>query len=546
MKFSRRWLLSIAAAATALVSVTSCSPPAGTEGGGQGSGGSGGGDTKSVTVWLQQKPDAMSPFMGASYGNASVLNVTQDRLAFVDSDGKIVPRLMKDWELSSDATKMTINLVDQKFSDGTPFTADDVIFTFNAQTNPAVKSPGQALFKAVEGYQDVVDGKSKELSGLKKVDDHTVEITLSGPDSGFPYQLLGADLYIVSKKALENEDPATLGTSQLWTKPGGVPGLGPYTMSANVEGQRIEFDRNDNYRTPPKFEKLIESFVTQDVATQQLSSGEIDFTLVAPTDVQTVQGMNGVKTVEAMSSGFDRYSIAESKSQFKDARVRQGLLTAIDRAGIVSSVYAGQAEPINTSFTSAKIDTSGFDTYSYDKDKAKQLLTDGGWDFSKELQIWQASGNPQREAINQVVAKNLQDVGVKAVIHPVDQAQVNDMLTGVKYDLFLYGGGNYVTDPSANQQMLSCATAYPKGANLPGYCNKKVDEFFTKAQKLSEDGERVPLYQQAAELENADVSHLWIARPKRVYAYSSKITGGVEAGEGVANALNYIEQWQTA
>lgn len=546
MRFgSRRTLLGLVATMTAATAMSACSPPANTQNTGSATGSAGSSDGKTITAWLQQKPDSMSPLTGGTYGNNSVLMVTQDKLANVSSDGKVENRLMSEWSMSPDAKRLTLKLVEQQWSDGTPFTADDVVFTFNIHADPATKSPAGSLFRSVAGYDAVASGSAKELSGVKKVDDRTVEVTFSKAESGFPYTIFGGDLYILSKKALEGQDRATLATSAIWTKPGGVPGLGPFVMSNNVEGQRIEFTRNDKFRTPAKFEKLVESFVTQDVATQQLSSGEIDLTLVSPTDVKTVEGLSGVTLVRAESAGFDRYSVAQTKPYLKNPKVRQGLLTAIDREGIISSVYAGLAKPINTSFTSPKINSAGLKTYAHDAAAAKKLLQDGGWDFSRELQIWQASGNPQREAINQVVLKNLTDAGVKATIRPVDQTQVTDMLTKTSYDLFLFGGGNYVADPATNIPMLSCATAFPKGANLPGYCNEKVDALFDQSQQTSDEAARTALFQQAATLENADVSYLWIARPERVFAHSAKLTGGVKAGDGMPNALAYVADWTT-
>jgi len=279
------------------------------------------------------------------------------------------------------------------------------------------------------------------------------------------------------------------------------------------------------------------------VTSSQLRSGEIDLTLVAPTDVATVKGMTGIKTITADTPGYDRYAINNTLPKFANPKVKQGLLTAIDRAGIIKSVYSDQAVPWNSSFTAQKIKFDALNKYSYDPAKAKQLLTEGGWDFNTEVVIWQANGNAFRASVNQVVLKNWQDIGVKARINPQDQAQQTQVITDKSYDVFLFGGGNYLSDPSINSPMMTCAGAFPKGAAVGYYCNPKVDELFTQAAATTDETKRADLLNQAAVISNNDVDQLWIARPTRVYAHSSKITGGLVGGDGIPNVLYSIHNW---
>lgn len=541
--------LAVGAITLAMTTFAACAPPPPADGSStapsaQTSGSAGGGwQGKSVTVWLAQKPDTMSPFSPGALGNGQVLTAVHDSLAAVTADGKLVPRVAESWKMSQDAKQLTINLANQKWSDGSAFTADDVVFSLNLYANPKSKAPLTSVLSPIVGFAEVAGGTATTMTGVKKVDDRTVTIDLKSPDSGFTYLFLGTQVSILPKAVLEKEDPASLQTSAIWTTPGKVPGLGPFVMSNVVTGQRVEFTRNPNFRQPVKFEKLVQSMVTQDVATSQLASGEMDLTLVAPTDLKAVQSMNGVKTLDADSTGFDRYSVPQNKDYLKNPKVRQGLLTAIDRKGIIASVYAGQATPVNTSFTSPTIKTDGFATYDYDPAKAKQLLTEGGWDFNRELVIKQANNNKQREDINAVVAKNLQAAGVKVKVVTYDNAQGTEILTKFDYDLLLYGGGNYLVDPSLNAPILLCANAFPKGANLPNYCNPELDKQMAAASATADEAKRTEAFNAAAKIDNADVSHLWVARPKRTYGTSSKITGGVKPGEAIVTVLYSVQDW---
>ncbi len=484
----------------------------------------------------------MSPLASSTQGNDEVVKVLQDTLATAAPDGSLIPRVATKWQQATDAKSFTVTIADQKWSDGTPMTADDVLYTFNTYANPAVKAPLGSQLAPIAGYAALQSGSAKTMSGLTKVGANQVKFTLTGPDSGFMYLVLSGLYYILPEHALKSVDPASLMDNPLWTKPGGVPGLGPFVMTANLPGQRVEFTRNPYFRTPAHFEKLVESLVTQDVATQQLSSGEIDASLVAPTDLTTVQGFNGVTLSKNDSPGFDRYTVNLRKPYLQNPMVRQAFLTAIDRAGIIASIYSGQASPDNTSFLARGVDTAGLDTYAYDPTKAKALLKQANWNPNQAIQLVEANNNAQRASIDQVVLKDLQDIGVKASIKVIDQAQVTDTLSG-NYDLFLYGGGNYVVDPVVDVPILSCATIFPNGANLPGYCNKNLDALFAQAKATSNSAARLGFYSQAAKIENADVPMLWIARPQRAFALSSKITGGFVGGEGMSNAVISIASW---
>lgn len=498
---------------------------------------------KSVTIFLQQKPDVMSPVAGSSTGNDEVVKVMHDTLAAALPDGTLIPRVATKWEQSDDAKSITVTIGKQKWSDGVDLTTDDILYTFNTFANPAVKAPLASQLAPIEGYAAVADGSAKTISGITKVGDDQVKFALTEPNSGFLYLLLSAIYYILPEHALKDVDPASLIDNPIWTQPGGPPGLGAFVMKANLPGQRVEFTRNEYARTPAKFETLIESLVTQDVATQQMSSGEMDVSLIAPTDLAAVEGFSGITLSKNLSPGFDRYTVNIRKPYLQNKLVRQAFLTAIDRAGIIASIYGGEAEPSNTSFVAAGLDLSGLNTYDYDVEKAKALLKEANWDPNQPIQIVEANNNAQRASVDQVVLKNLLDIGVNASIKQIDQAQVTETLNG-DYDIFLYGGGNYVVDPYIDGPILSCGTIFPAGANLPGYCSEELDGLFAKAKATSDPAERLDFFSQAAVVENTDVPMLWIARPQRTFALSSKITGGFVGGEGMSNAVISIADWE--
>jgi ABC-type transport system substrate-binding protein len=168
---------------------------------------------------------------------------------------------------------------------------------------------------------------------------------------------------------------------------------------------------------------------------------------------------------------------------------------------------------------------SDINQYPYDPDKAKALLKDAGWDSSQTVTINWIPGQRDRDAAATIVESQLNAVGIKAKLNQI-QTPVLPPKDGL-----LFGGGNYIVEPYNDRVVISCKTWTPNGGNLPRYCNEQVDSLMEQANATLDRDARMKLYQQAAKIENDEVSYLWLFDPDAIWATSSRLKGVKATGD---------------
>ena len=488
---------------------------------------SSGGEAGVLNMYLYQKPKTFSPLAPNNGPDQLVMSFIFDSLYGSDASYGLRPHLAAAApELSGDARTVTIKLKPGlKWSDGQPLTAKDVLFTFNTLADPKTGSAQAGKFDAVTGAKALADGKADTLRGLTAPDATTVKISASRPAAGLA-GLVG-NTPILPEHVLGKLPAKGLGDDGFFTKP--TVGSGAFTFVDYKTDQYVELKANPNFREPVSVRKVFLKPVTSDVATAQLRTGEMDLTQVSPTDLPTVKKMDGVKVVSAKSPGYTRIAVNQSQARFKDARVRQALLTAIDRKGLVGTVLGGAGTVPNTSFHGATA-ASATEPYAHDQAKAKSLLAAAGWDGAKPVTLSWVPGQRDRDTAATVIQSQLKAVGVDVRLK---QVQADELLSSYEkrsFDLALFGGGNYATEPSTVATIDACDQKYPGGANIGHFCDSKLDDLLTRADEVADPAKREDLFKQAAKVENAQVPYLWLYNPDTVWAYRTRLSGFEPSG----------------
>ncbi|MGH3244562.1 MAG: ABC transporter substrate-binding protein [Spirillospora sp.] len=486
-----------------------------------------GGDSGVLNMYLYQKPKTFSPLAPNNGPDQLVMSFVFDSLYGSDASYALKPHLAAAApEVSGDAKTITLKLKPGlKWSDGQPLTSKDVVYTFTTLADPATGSAQAGKFAAVTGAKALADGKADTLAGLTAPDPATVKITTSRPAAGLA-GLIG-NTPILPEHVLGKLPAKGLGDNAFFTKP--TVGSGAFTFVQYKTDQYVELAANPNFREPVSIKKVFLKPVTSDVATAQLRTGEMDLTQVSPTDLPTVKGMDGVKVVSAKSPGFTRIAVNQSQGRFKDARVRQALLTAIDRKGLVDKVLGGAGTVVNSSFY-GDVAASAANAYAYDPAKAKSLLAAAGWDASKPVELSWIPGQRDRDTAVTVIQSQLKAVGVEVKLKQVQADELLSSYEKKSFDLALFGGGNYATEPSTVASIDACDQAYPAGGNVSRFCDPKLDELLSKADAVADPAERQGLFQQAAKVENAQVPYLWLYNPDAVWAHRTKMSGFEPSG----------------
>jgi peptide/nickel transport system substrate-binding protein len=480
--------------------------------------------TSEAHIAIQVKPTG---FYTLQFIAQQISTLFLDKLLTVADDWTLQPRLAERWEVAPDAKSVTFYLrKGMKWSDGAPLTAKDIWFTFKSTMDTRTAAlPGPTSI--ITGYQDFRDGKIDSPPGLVIVDDTTFRLDFDTPNAGFVPSISFLGFQILPEHILGSVDPKQLQQHPYFLNP--TVGSGPFTFVKYETDQYIQVQRNPNFWGPPaKLQQIFVHTSTSDVATAQLQKGEILHTQISVTDAGTLKNAPGIKVANKPAAGIFLMAPEIDGQKFSDKRVRQALVYAIDRQGIVDQVLKGYGRVVNSHIIGPDWAVNPkLNTYAYNPDKARALLQEAGWDPNTPVVINWMNGQGGADVQNSllIAQSQLQAVGIKADFQPLERGPLLDAITKRNFDLVAYGGGVYTVDPDSTSYVLMCQFAQPKGANNAAYCNPDVDKLFLAGRASADQSVRAMAYQQASALINDDVSHVWLFVADAIYGYSDKLQG---------------------
>ncbi|MDE1482356.1 ABC transporter substrate-binding protein [Xenorhabdus bovienii] len=423
-----------------------------------------------------------------------------DGLVYTDNKGDIIPKLATSWETKDNQTWIFHLRKGAKWSDGSPITAHDVVFSWQRLLNPQMGSPyGSYLVNAtVVNANDILTGKKQaEDLGIKALDDFTLEVKLDRPVGDFLQMLAHPVMVIVSEKAIKKY-------GDKWTKPEYFVGSGPFKLSEWVVNEKVIGVRNPHYWDDKNtvINKVTYLPLSSDKADlNRYLAGEIDITLTIPLEsFASLKKNSGEKIYISPRLGVYYYEFNIQKPPFNDVRVRQALSLAVDRDIIANKVLGQGQKP---AYTLLPPKTGGFDfqqpdyaswTQNQRIEKAKSLLNEAGFNQNNPLRfnlLYNTSEAHKKIAIavSSMWKKNL---GVDAVLQNQEWKVMLDNKYQGKFDVARYGWiGDYNSPMSFLNIFMSDSTQ-----NSSKYSNKDFDELVIKAGETN----KKDYYQQAMDI----------------------------------------------
>ena len=508
----------------------------------------GGGDAageRSVNIQLYQGPSSFSPLLAATGPNGLMQQIHWDALVGLGGETDYVGRLAESWEVSDDATTWTFHLRDGvRWSDGEPFTADDVVFTFEAMSNPATGSGNTGKFSNVAGHAEFVAGEADSISGFTAVDDLTFQVELLAPNSAYMVDMVEPLIPILPEHVVSQLPVEGLTENPFFREP--TVGIGPYIFSQWLSDDQVEFVANPEFRDELGLDKVYTTFLATDVAQAQLETGEIDYTQVAAADLERVAGIDGVNTHSVDGPSIAALHTAwDTKAELVKPQVRQAMMYAIDRQAIVDSVIAGEGDVINTmAFGPPWAVPEGLNEYPYDPEKAKELLAEAGWNADTEVTIEIVPGQTDRDQVVTIVAGQLQAVGMNVVVEPMDGTAMGSDIGDRNFDLLMSIYGLFNADPAAMAFRLACAQGNG-GGNLSNYCNPALDDLLAAGVATTDQDERAAIYADAQKIVNEELPVILLYSPRTISATSARLEGYV-ANPIPTQAFWNIAEWSVS
>ncbi len=424
-----------------------------------------------------------------------------------DGDNQVVPALAKSWTFDEATCTYTFHLQENvKWHDGEAFTADDVKFTIKAIMDPENGSEN------APNYEDVEE--------ITVIDEHTISFKLAAPNVAFLDYMTMA---VLPEHLLAGED---MQTSEFFRKP---IGTGPYKLESWDEGQAITLVKNEDYfKDAAKIDKIIFKIVTDDNAkAMQMQSNELDLALLTPKDSENFENKDGY-TVYKMKTSDYRGILFNFWNEYWTANkdIIPAICYGIDRQAIVDAVVLGHGEVAYGPLQRNKYNNEDVEQYSYDPEKAEQILTDVGCTKGEDgfyyrdgekigFVISVGEGDQVRLEIAQAAAQQLRAIGIDCTVEVPAQVDWGGQMA------YLIGWGSPFDADDHTYKVFGT----DKGANYSGYSNALVDQYLTEARKSSDEAVRAEAYDKFQEELAKDPAYAFICYVDADYVANSSVKG---------------------
>ena len=482
------------------------------------------------TVRIANQGDALSmdPHSLNESLQLSVTGNVYEPLVGRNKDLSLAPMLATSWKQTSPTVWRFELRKNVKFHDGTPFTADDVLFSF-----ARAASEGSDMRSYTNDFKEV-----------RKINDHVVEIETKVPFPILPDVI--SLVYMMSKKWSETNQAVRPVDRRKGVENAAsfrANGTGPFRVRERQPNVRTTFSRNGSYwgKIEGNVTEVIYTPIGND-ATRVAAplSGEVD--VMEPVPVQDVARVNASPNVRAITGpelrtiflGMDQrrdellYSNVKGKNPFKDKRVRQAFYQAIDIEGIKRTVMRGASNP------TALMVGPGINGFSsdvntrlpYNPDAAKKLLADAGYPNGFEVSL----NCPNDRYVNdgqicEAVAANLSRVGVKVNLVAETKGTYFPKVLRRDTSFYMLGWTPATYDAhNALNALVRCVDDKGTGQfNLGSYCNPKVDELTVKIQSETDKAKRDAMIKEAFKLHAEDIGHLPLHQQALAWGVSRKV-----------------------
>ncbi|MFF1302679.1 ABC transporter substrate-binding protein [Streptomyces sp. NPDC058307] len=527
---SAKW---VAIAAVVALGATACGG-----GGDDGSSGSGKGNGV-VSVMIGEPQNGLVPTNTYETEGGQVINALFTGLTKLDASNKVVNAMAQSIE-TKDNKVWTIKLKPgYTFHNGEKVTAQSFIDAWNYgadQTNAQQTNP---LFSHIQGYSDLNPGEGKKpttdkLSGLKAVDDNTLQVTLTAPFAAFTSQL-SFTAFVPLPKAFF-KDPKGFGEAPI--------GNGPFKISGKFKhNEAINTTKYDKYPDASKIEVKgvdFKIYSNPDTAYKDLVAGNLDSLLTIPNSgLPTYKKDLPGRTIDEADSavGYIGFPIKYNKA-FQNADLRKSISMAIDRKTISEKVFLGARTPADD-YISPIID--GYrkgacgDACTLNVAKAKELYKKSGGLPGNKLELGYNADGGHKEWIEAVANQLQQNLGLKVTAKPFEQFQtiLNDLDAKKYQGAFRMAWSMDYPDMEDYLRPVFSKDAIANGSNYSGYVNEDFEKLLAQGDKAATHEESVKIYQQADDVLLKDMPYIPVYFYTLNAGFSDKIKSMSIAGHQI-------------
>ncbi len=437
-----------------------------------------------VVLGMTLEPPGLDPTAGAASAIAEVVHYNIfETLTKIQPDGSVTPLLAERWDISPDLRTITFHLRQGvKFSNGEPFNAQAVVFSFERAASEKSTNKDKRVFAA--------------LQSVRATGDHTVTITLPAPDPDFLFYMGQATAAIVEPKSAATNATRPVGT-------------GPYTLQNWAKGSSVVLRAWPGYRAARDIaiQRATFRFISDPAAqVAAMLSGDVD--AIARTTSRGLAQFKANARLQTLISGSRAKTVLalnNARKPLNDVRVRRAIAAAIDRQAVIAAAADGLGVPIGSHYVPSApgyVDTTGINPYN--PDKARALLKEAGVTTPLTLSLVLPPPPYARQG-GEVIVAQLAQVGITAKVQNVEWAQ---------WLANTYGGAkNYDLTIISHVEPFDLDN-FTKPDYYWGYQNPAFNTLFDKIRHTADTAERQQLLGQAQRLLAEDAALAWLFQPQ--------------------------------
>jgi len=524
-----------------------------------------------------QAPTILNPHLSAGSKDLEASRITIEPLASFNNSSELVPFLAaeipskENGGIAEDGRSVTWKLKpDLKWSDGQPFTAEDVVFTYEFVSDPEVGAFSSGIYEIIET--------------VEAIDDNTVKINFKNVTPAWYTVFVGQYGGILPKHIYENYQGQNSRQAPANLKP---IGTGPYRAIEFKPGDVVVYEANPYFREPDRlsFEKIELKGGGDVVSTARsvLQTGDADYAYnlqIEPAILARLEAGGRGKVVSNLGAYTERIVINHSDPNtttpdgersnkdiphpfFSDKRVRQALALAVDRDTIAKRLYGVTGQPTANILVIPEQYNSTNTSYEYNLQKAARLLDEAGWRDTNgdgvrdkngvEMKIlFQTSVNSVREKTQEIIKQALQEIGVVVELKTIDPAVFfssdpanQDTVERFYADWEMFSRQTDSPDPSIYMKVYTCDEIPQKannwiGDNASRYCNREYDELWRRSLTELDPEKRRQMFMEMNDLIVENTVVIPLVHRANVIAISNELKG-IEMTPWDARTWNIME-----
>lgn len=476
-------------------------------------------------------PETLNPLRNRDASVDRILKLVFLPLIGQADNGKPESGVAQSWTLSADGSTLSVVLQDNlNWQDGTPVTADDVVFSYQTIVN----APEDSVYKHVTDY----------VASCTKTGSKTVNIQFRRPFSGnlsaLYFPIIPASYY---QGAAETNDMQPMGN-------------GPYRVESYTMASSLTLVANENYiKGAPNIKKIqVRITAGEDTDVFSLSQGILDAMVMDATEAGKYLTTEDQLKSYAFDSGiYDFVGFNFGRELFLDKNMRQAIAYAIPKDYIYESIYLQYAQMTNTPVSPQFwLYEENVVSYSYDPQMTETLLKNAGWADTNQdgvLERTQEDGSTQelrisilvnqentaRKQIAATMKEELETVGFAVTIEEQTYEVYSEKLQSGDFDLVV--GGWRMSEVLDLTPFFATGGAY----NYIGYTNEEIDQLLTAAQQAIQEGEMLLAYSNLQKRLSEELPYISIAYRQDVLMVSEEVTGEIQPNR--INVFQNMESW---